>query len=111
MSNKNPLQPSDSSQFVSGIQPHTTANLNRQKTIALWFSVVSVAAFVLALFTGLLFGFLALALWLPVLAITGLLGAYGIALGIRTKSRLVITLGCVGLFSTVLTLVLMQLFL
>jgi len=106
-----PLQPSDSALFVSGITPHTTANLTRQKKIAFWLSIASIAGFIIALSIGLTMGFGAFALLLPILSVTGLMCVYAMVFGVRTKSTLVIILGAIGLLSTLLILVLAQLFL
>lgn len=79
-------QPAPSAQFESGIMPQTPANLEKQTTLALWLSISSIAIFV----TALLFGYI---LW-----IAALLGAYGLAIGIRVKSTKIIVLGSIGLF-------------
>ena len=78
-------QPSSSAETTTGMKPATTQNLGKRKTLALVLSIASLVIFIV----GLLVGFI-----LPIAAV---LGAYGLYIGIRTKTPYLIVLGSIGL--------------
>jgi hypothetical protein len=80
-------QPAVSSQVTNGMKPPTSANIQKQQKIALGASILSIVIFI----GGLLIGY--------VFAAAAFLGAYAIAVGVRSnpKPKLTITLGAIGL--------------
>lgn len=79
-----PIQPGISSQPIAGMQPATSANLEKQKKLAFVLAIASIIIFVIAL----LFGY--------VLAGAAILGAYAVSVGIRVKSKSIIIIGAIG---------------
>ena len=78
-------QPMAFTQQMSGMAAPTTTNIEKQRKLGLGLSILSIVIFVVAL----LFGYIVL--------LAAALGAYGVISGIRAKSKLLITLGSVGL--------------
>ena len=80
-------QPATSAQAVTGLKPPTTANIEKQKKIALGAAILSIIIFIGGLIVGYVF------------AAAAFLGAYAIAVGVRAnpKPKLTIILGSVGL--------------
>lgn len=70
---------------ISGMTPPTSANLEKQKKLALILAIASIVIFIVGLIVGY------------VLAIAAFLGAYALVIGIRTKSVPTIILGTIGL--------------
>jgi hypothetical protein len=70
---------------ISGMTPPTSANLEKQKKLALILAIASIVIFIVGLIVGY------------VLAIAAFLGAYALVIGIRTKSVPTIILGAIGL--------------
>lgn len=78
-------QPAATAQAVTGMAPPTKENLQKQAKVAMVLSIISIAIFVI----GIIFGFT----W----ALAAILGAYGAAIGVRTKSVPLIIVGAIGL--------------
>jgi hypothetical protein len=80
-------QPAATTQALTGLKPPTTANIEKQKKIALGAAILSIVIFIVGLIAGYVF------------AAAAFLGAYAIAIGIRAnpKPKLTIALGSVGL--------------
>lgn len=80
-------QPAATAQVTNGMKPPTSANIAKQQKFALIASIASIAIFIVGLLLGYVF------------AAAALLGAYAIAIGIRSnpKPKLTITLGAIGL--------------
>jgi len=77
-------QPAVSAQAVTGMKAPSGSYTSRQRKIALFLAILSIVIF----FVGIIFGYV----WIY----TAFLGAYATAVGIRTKSKLIIVLGIVG---------------
>jgi len=80
----NVSQPSAGAQDVSGMNPPTKENLEKQKKIAYGLAIVSILLFVV----GILFGYS--------LAFAAIAGAYALFIGIKTKTTPLIVLGAIG---------------
>jgi len=78
-------QPAASAQNISGITPPTSANIDKQKKLALILAIGSIAIFIGGLIAGYVF------------AAAAFLGAYAAVVGFRTKTTLTIVLGLIGL--------------
>ncbi|HEY8886706.1 MAG TPA: hypothetical protein VIM31_04390 [Candidatus Microsaccharimonas sp.] len=78
-------QPAPTAQTVTGMAAPTSANLQKQKKLALILAIASIVIFI----GGLLVGY--------VFAAAAFLGAYAIVIGIRTKATPTIILGAIGL--------------
>jgi len=78
-------QPAQTANLVNGMQAPTKEYLLKQKRIGYVLSIISIVLFVVALLNGYVFGILAL------------LAAYGLLMGIKTKTVLLIVLASIGL--------------
>ena len=77
-------QPAVSAHAITGMKPPTSSFTSVQGKLALVIAIISIIIF----FVGIITGYI----WMY----TAFLGAYATAVGIRTKSKLIITLGAVG---------------
>ena len=77
-------QPAASAHTVTGMKAPTVSYTSAQGKVALFLAVASIVIFII----GIIFGYV----WVY----TAFLGAYATAVGIRTKSKLIIVLGIVG---------------
>jgi|GEM_PF-2546553 len=78
-------QPAPATQAMTGIAAPTSANLLKQKKLALILAIASIVIFI----GGFLLGY--------VFAAAAFLGAYALVIGIRTKATPQIVLGAIGL--------------
>jgi hypothetical protein len=78
-------QPASSATVTNGMAPQTSERLAKQKKLAYALSIVSIVIFVVALASGYTFAFAAL------------LAAYGLMVGIRTKTVPLIVVAAIGL--------------
>jgi len=77
-------QPAVSAHAITGMKPPTSSFTSVQGKLALVIAIASIIIF----FVGIITGYV----WMY----TAFLGAYATAVGIRTKSKLIIILGAVG---------------
>ena len=77
-------QPAVSAHAITGMKPPTSSFTSVQGKLALTIAIISIVIFFIGIITGYI--------WMY----TAFLGAYATAVGIRTKSKLIIILGAAG---------------
>jgi hypothetical protein len=78
-------QPAQTAELVNGMQAPTAAHLKKQRRLGYILSIASIVLFLVAFYYGYVLGILAF------------LGAYGLLMGIKTKTVPLIVLGSIGL--------------